>query len=439
MKRRVRILNKRQLIFRRVLIGIIFFCIIEGIIIYEKEIENKIPSQINTQINNEEKVYGLFPFSTEVEKESLMAVSVNNKPLSQDKINLNYGEGFVITSETAGTATITYRLFGLIDWKKTQVKFQERPKVVPLGATVGIDIKTEGILVLGTGKVQDNKGHYVEPAVNIVRSGDYIKKIDGKSVSDINEFISAMSTADDEIVLTVRRSGEDIQIKVSTVLDSSGQRKAGIWVRDSTQGIGTITFVAKDGSYGALGHSITDVDTGLSMVIHSGSLYPVQVMDIHKGKDGLPGEMCGTLYRSEDKKLGSIDVNSDVGIYGRIDSSYLDFKPAEYYDIGFKQEVETGKAQILCQLDNEGKCEIKQGELYDIEILKLDFNTSSKNKGMVIKITDRRLLDRTNGIVQGMSGSPIIQNGRVIGAVTHVFVNDCTKGYGIFIENMLAR
>lgn len=432
-------LNRRQLIFRRILIVLLIFFIIEGIIMYGQELKKSIPDKINIQLHEEEKVYGLSFFSASVEKEDIQAVSVNHEPLKKDKINLNYGEEFTIASDTSGTATITYRLFGIFDWKKTQVNFRERPKVVPLGSTVGIDIKTDGILVLGTGKIQDESGRYVEPAANIIRSGDYIKKINDKSISDIEDFLREMDYADDEIILTVYRNGENIQLKLPTVIDYSGKRKAGIWVRDSTQGIGTLTYVTKEGNFGALGHSITDIDTGLPMKLDSGQLYPVKVVDIHKGEDGTPGELCGTLYRSKEKQLGSIGSNTDVGIYGRIDSKYIDFPSEQYYEIGFKQEVKTGKAHILCQLKDSSQKEITQGELYEIEILKLDYNSSSKNKGMIIRITDEKLLEQTNGIVQGMSGSPIIQDGRIIGAVTHVFINDCTKGYGIFIENMLEQ
>lgn len=439
MKKKKALLNRRQLIYRRILIALLIFFILEGLVMYACELEHSIPDHINIQLHEEERVYGLSFFSTSIEKDNIQAVSVNHKPLEKDKINFNYGEEFTLASDSSGTATITYRLFGIFDWKKTQVNFKERPKVVPLGATVGIDIKTDGILVLGTGKVQDERGRYVEPAANIVRSGDYIKKLNGKSISNIDDFLREMNYAGEEIILSIYRNGENIQLKLSTVLDYSGKRKAGIWVRDSTQGIGTLTFVTEDGSFGALGHSITDVDTGLPMKIYSGQLYPVKVMDIHKGEDGSPGELCGTLFRSKEKQLGNIVSNTDVGIYGRIDSKYIDFPPEQYYEIGFKQEVKTGKAQILCQLMDDSEKEIGHGELYEIEILKLDYNSSSKNKGMIIRITDEKLLEQTNGIVQGMSGSPIIQNGRIIGAVTHVFINDCTKGYGIFIENMLEQ
>lgn len=439
MKKRKIPLNKRQLIFRRILIVLVIFFIIEGIIMYSQELKNSIPDRINIQLNEEERVYGLSFFSTSVEKEDIQAVSVNHEPLEKDKINMDYGEEFTIASDTSGTATITYRLFGIFDWKKTEVNFRERPKIVPLGATVGIDIKTDGILVLGTGKVQDDNGRYVEPAANIIRSGDYIKKLNDKDISTIDDFLREIDYAGDEIILTVFRNGENIQLKLPTIIDYSGKRRAGIWVRDSTQGIGTLTFVTQDGSFGALGHSITDIDTGLPMKLDSGQLYPVKVVDIHKGEDGAPGELCGTLFRSKEKQLGSIVSNTDVGIYGKIDQKYINFSEEQYYEIGFKQEAKIGKAQILCQLKDNSQKEITQGELYDIEILKLDYNNNSKNKGMIIRITDEKLLEQTNGIVQGMSGSPIIQNGRIIGAVTHVFINDCTKGYGIFIENMLEQ
>ncbi|NLZ83672.1 MAG: SpoIVB peptidase, partial [Clostridiales bacterium] len=204
----------------------------------------------------------------------------------------------------------------------------------------------------------------------------------------------------------------------------------GAWIRDNTQGIGTLTFVSTVGAFGALGHGITDIDTGLLMDIKGGTVYAADIMSIIKGKEGEPGELIGMIRQSSKHKIGKIYRNSLQGIFGTIDNNYNWILGQEPLEIGLKQEVTRGKATILCTLADKV-------EEYNIEIENIDISNSNHSKGMVIRITDERLLEQTGGIVQGMSGSPIIQNNKIIGAVTHVFIQDSTKGYGTFIENMI--
>jgi stage IV sporulation protein B len=230
--------------------------------------------------------------------------------------------------------------------------------------------------------------------------------------------------------LQVRRNKEKITVRVSPVKTASGSYKIGAWIRDNTQGIGTLTFISTDGQFGALGHGITDIDTGLLMNVKMGSIYTAEIMSIIKGKEGEPGELIGMIRQSDKYRIGSITNNTYQGIFGKIGYEYdegLDMEPLE---LGLKQEVVKGKAYIRCNIDEK----ITD---YEINIENVDVSNSNHSKGIVIRITDERLLKLTGGIVQGMSGSPIIQNNKIIGAVTHVFIQDSTKGYGTFIENMV--
>lgn len=200
-------------------------------------------------------------------------------------------------------------------------------------------------------------------------------------------------------------------------------------VRDNTQGIGTLTFVDEDGRYGALGHGISDIDTGKLLKIESGALYQAEILGVQKGSNGNPGELAGLIRYDSDRVIGSIKKNGENGIYGNF-TGPLDQITLMRMPMAYKQELETGPAQILCCVDG-------QVSAYDAEIVKIDLNHEDTNKSFVIHVTDQELIDKTGGIVQGMSGSPVIQNEKFAGAVTHVFVQDSTSGYGIFAETML--
>jgi stage IV sporulation protein B len=240
----------------------------------------------------------------------------------------------------------------------------------------------------------------------------------------------------DDVILTVLRNGKKIEVKITPVQTGEDEYKMGIWVRDDTQGIGTMTYLKSDGNYGTLGHGISDIDTGELLSSDGGILYEANVWGIKKGENGNPGALYGMIAYEKNKILGDIQANTSVGIYGKvleqtvIQKLIADYK-LESMETATSKEIEKGTAYIRSDITGEPVD-------YEIEIEKINLN-SSKNKGLVIHITDEKLLKITNGIVQGMSGTPIIQNGKLIGAVTHVFVNDSTRGYGIFIENMLEQ
>ena len=230
--------------------------------------------------------------------------------------------------------------------------------------------------------------------------------------------------------MEVMRNEEMIMVSLTPIQTEDGSYKLGLWVRDNIQGIGTLTYIDETGRFGALGHGISDVDTGEQLNIAQGELYDARILSVQKGTSGSPGELRGVIDYQEYLKLGEISRNTSNGITGRLYTGKGSELHKEAYEIILKQDLQTGPAYILSDVGDG----VKE---YDIQIVKIDRNAKDSNKSFVIQVTDPELLNKTGGIVQGMSGSPIIQNGKIAGAVTHVLVNDPTRGYGIFIENML--
>ena len=282
--------------------------------------------------------------------------------------------------------------------------------------------------MLSTTSVEGQDGLIHEPATNIVMTGDYILKVEGISVKTIQEFNQAVQKRKGEkIALHIRRGKQNLDVAVHSVLAKDGSNKLGIWVREDTQGIGTMTYITKNGKFGALGHGITDADTGTLMDLRGGELYETKILDIIKGQKGAPGELEGYINMVAKECIGKIDKNTSLGIFGTIFEP--DKQQRKYYEVGLRQDIKTGKAWIYSNMEGTP-------QKYEIQIEKIN-RTSKDNKGMVIRVTDTRLLKLTGGIVQGMSGSPILQDDKIIGAVTHVFVEEPTKGYAVFMENML--
>lgn len=299
------------------------------------------------------------------------------------------------------------------------------------GMPVGIYMETDGVMVLGTEHIKGVDGVEYEPASHLVKCGDYITGFNGRKIEDKKELIDALKDLNDkEAVLSLRRDGETIDVKLKPVECEPDEYKLGIWVRDNVQGLGTITFLTGNSEFGALGHGIHDTDTNLLLSIADGTLYKTSIHSIKKGENGIPGSMEGIIVYNGYNKLGTITKNTDEGIYGKVDKIDELFSEQIPVEIARRDEVETGDATIRCFVDNK----VKE---YNIKVTDIDYLGREANKGLVIQVTDPELLEKTGGIIQGMSGSPILQNGKLIGAVTHVFVQDSTKGYGIFIENML--
>ncbi len=331
-----------------------------------------------------------------------------------------------------GSVKISCSLLGVIPIKDIHVNVVEEKKVTPGGEAIGIYMKTMGILVVGTGTVRGLDGLDYEPALNIVQSGDYITSVNDSPVRNKEELTQLINgSKGEELVLEVQRNGETTTLKLAPVHTENDEYKLGIWVRDDTQGIGTLTYVDEEKNFGALGHGISDVDTGELLNLSGGTLYHADILSVTKGERGVPGELSGVIHYRTEEELGEIGENTEEGIFGTANKQMEEIAAAsEPVEIAYKQEVEEGAATILCAVEGEV-------QEYQAEIKKIYLNSGDANKSMVIQVTDPVLLEKTGGIVQGMSGSPILQNGKLIGAVTHVFIQDATSGFGIFIENML--
>ena len=329
-----------------------------------------------------------------------------------------------------GSYQIRCKWLGVLPLKTIKVHTVEKQEVLVSGSPVGIYMETKGVLVIDSGEITDREGIRRTPAEHIIQSGDYICEIDGKVLTGKRQLMQLVRENQGEpMELQVIRHQETIKLEMTPVETEDGSYKLGIWVRDNIQGIGTLTYVEPNGTFGALGHGIRDADTGERLEISDGDLYRADILSIRKGTAGTPGELRGVINYREENRIGTICGNSQYGIRGQME-------PGKYTEsmkkipTGLKQEIQTGKAEIRCDIGDG----IRE---YQCEILEIDSNARDTNKCFVLRITDDDLLSRTGGIVQGMSGSPVLQNGKLIGAITHVFVNDPTKGYGIFIENMM--
>ncbi len=329
-----------------------------------------------------------------------------------------------------GSYQIRCNWLGVLPLKTIKVNTVEKQEVLAGGSPVGIYMETKGVLVIDSGEITDREGIRRAPAEHIIQPGDYICEIDGKVLTGKKQLMQLVKENQGEpMEMQVIRHQETIQLEMTPVQTADGSYKLGIWVRDNIQGIGTLTFVEPDGTFGALGHGISDVDTGERLEISDGDLYRADILSIQKGTAGTPGELRGVINYRKENRIGTISGNSQYGIRGQLDPGKYT-ESMEKIPIGLKQEIQTGAAAIRCDIGDG----IRE---YACEILEIDANARDTNKCFVLRITDPDLLSKTGGIVQGMSGSPVIQNGKLIGAVTHVFVNDPTKGYGIFIENMM--
>ena len=302
-------------------------------------------------------------------------------------------------------------------------------KLIPVGETIGISIMTDGLLVIDTEEIIDENGSKKNPAKKAgIKAGDRIISADGNKINSIEEFSEYVNSRENDIVLTFKRNSEILNT-VITPIKSAECVKLGIWVRDSTAGLGTLTFIDPETkSFGALGHGISDIDTNTLITCRNGKIIGCIQEDAIRGKRGTPGELNGHF---SNEILGCFQKNSNFGIFGKINDSKALFEENAIDSASFS-EISEGEAKILSDVDGKGVLE------YSIDIKKLN-ERNPDGKNIVFKVTDEDLISKTGGIVQGMSGSPIIQNGKLVGAVTHVFVNDPTRGYGIFIENMLAE
>ncbi len=319
------------------------------------------------------------------------------------------------------------KLFGF-PVKRVSVHIRETVYVMPGGYSVGVSMYTKGVLIVGLGSIDTAQGRVSPAAAAGLRAGDVLISIDGVAVEGAAHMAELCAAhAGGSFVATVLRNGETLTFTVTPETDlTDGVPRAGMWVRESTAGIGTLSFyVMSSLQYGALGHAVTDADTGERLLIKSGEIIHASIIGVALGEQGAPGEIRGT-FNVLSKRLGSIERNTAYGVFGTLyeplpNPMYPDGVPLAYPD-----EIQEGPAQLLTSVDTDGV------KAYDCEIIKLYSQDAADTKGMVIRVTDPALIEKTGGIVQGMSGSPILQNGKLAGAVTHVFINDPLKGYCVY-------
>lgn len=419
--------------FRKFLMWTFFISLLSTAGLSYYYMENVIPDRINIIRDREEVVRFPLPLHATLQSESEEVVLGNGSNIPQGQVTITRNQTFSLYGKSEGSYLLSLDLFGLIHFKEIQVEVVNTQYAIPCGAPVGIYLKSNGIMVIGTGEITGLDGLPTEPAAGILKSGDYIETINGQVLETKEQLADAVNHLNGEdAVLTVRRGEEIMSISLQPVTAQDGTQKLGVWVRSDTQGIGTMTYLDLNGKFGALGHGISDSDTGEVVQISDGALYDTEIIGIEKGSIGNPGIMSGVIYYGPGSLLGEIDSNSEVGIFGTAGEKLRQAMNMQPLQIGYRQDVKKGTAWIRSGISGE----IKD---YQIEILKVDYSTAHQNKSLVIQVTDPELLALTGGIIQGMSGSPIIQDGKLIGAVTHVFIQDSTKGYGIFIENMLSH
>jgi stage IV sporulation protein B len=357
--------------------------------------------------------------------------------LSVDKEDKDKVQALSSVSSTSGDKNIDVKFLGVFPVKSVSVKPVKEISLYPGGICVGVKLNTKGVLVVALSDIESKSGKITSPsAVSGIMIGDNLLTINNKPIDSSEMLVSEINKNNEqEIEFVIERKGEKLTKKVLPVRSELDSRyKIGLWVRDSTAGVGTLTFYDnKTQRFGALGHPVTDVDTGTSLNIGKGEVVSSSIISIKKGTRGNPGELKG-IFLNEDVILGNILKNTDCGIFGVANENVIGSwskKGVKPMKIALKNEIKEGKAEIITTIDENGP------KSYDIEIVKLLEQTTPGPKSMVIKVTDEELLQKTGGIVQGMSGSPIIQNNKIIGAVTHVLINKPDTGYGIYIEWML--
>ncbi len=363
--------------------------------------------------------------------------SVTNRPSStlpaantvQAMLSDNGGDISLNTGNT-GEYSLSMKLFNCIPIKTINVTVTPKTYVVPSGSPIGVKLHTKGILIVSisdvtaVGNIQKSPGKAAG-----LKEGDRILAVNGTEVDSSETFTKLVNEIRSAVTLTIARDDQTFDVQVTPELSAEENKfKLGIWVRDSTAGIGTLTFYDPlNSAFGALGHAITDVDTGDVMTVNTGNIMGCKIISVTKGESGTPGELTGSF---SGKSLGAIAMNSELGIYGYI-NNFENLHAMEPVEVATRFQIKEGAAVILADVDGNGVGQ------YNVEIEKVSKSGGINNKGIILKITDPVLMEKTGGIVQGMSGAPILQNNMLVGAVTHVFVNDPQRGYGIFAENML--
>ena len=360
--------------------------------------------------------------------------------LSVTKQNENY-EAIQTSSDLSertskiGKLDFTLNLFGAVPLKSIEVNVIPKTYVVPLGNTVGLKLYTSGVLVVGMGEIEDSNHVSYKPYENSgIKEGDRIISINQNSITCTADLTNAVNASGgEEVHIEYVRDGNAVQTSITPAKASDNRYKLGLWVRDAAAGVGTVSFYEPSTkTFAALGHGIQDIDTGQLLEIAKGNFVTTKIISITKGEKGNPGKIQGSIENST--IIGQISKNTEFGVFGTLSNlASLNINVADAMEVASRDEIKQGKATIICMLEDGKKQE------YEVEIEKIYKNNNQNNKSMLIKVTDEELLEKTGGIIQGMSGSPIIQNNKVVGALTHVLVGDPKTGYGVFADLMIKQ
>ncbi|MCM1117768.1 MAG: SpoIVB peptidase [bacterium] len=419
--------RRRRRVFRCCLcVALVCACLTLGGVGYY-DLYNQVPSVLRVKADMEQTIDLGVPLTGEV----VSASGRDESNIPEGAVTIDLSRQVTMKMSSDQSYQMNVKLFGFLPFKRVGIQVIKDQELTPVGVPIGIYVKADGLLVVGVGEFQGVDGISYSPAKYVVKSGDYILQMDGQPVSDKKDFVRRVEECEGrEVTLQIRRGNEIMEVQAQPEQNSEGTYKLGVWIRDNAQGVGTMTYIDANGNFGALGHGINDVDTSTLMSLDDGTLYQTEIIAIKKGRDGEPGEMTGMIVYSPERILGNIYYNGKEGIFGHCNEKALAMSTQEALPIGLKQDIERGPARILCSVDGAPR-------YYDVEITAIHLDHDNVNRGIELEVTDPELLALTGGIIQGMSGAPIIQNNHLIGAVTHVLVQDASRGYGIFIENML--
>jgi stage IV sporulation protein B len=337
----------------------------------------------------------------------------------------------IVGGEKNKISTLKFKLFGIIPVKEVSVNVGEEKEVFVGGIPLGFSLNTKGLIVVGNNSVLTQEGNKETQKDKTILAGDILTEINGKEITSVSVVEEELNDFDNEYVnLKILRKDKTIDVKLKPAKDmESDKYKLGLWVKNSASGVGTLTFVDQDKNFGALGHPITDYETGSIIPVQDGKIYNCSLVGISKGERGKPGELKCLFLQGKNSK-GNVSKNTNSGVFGDISNSSNIVDENKKAIVGNRINVKPGKAYIVSSVSGVR-------EEYEIEIIKANNQKQKSDKSIIFRVKDKRLLSMTGGIVQGMSGSPILQDGKIIGAVTHVFLNDSTKGYGIYIDWML--
>ncbi len=418
-------------------LGIGFFAIIFLISLAYFFMFNSLPTSFSIIEGNEFTLSFRLPFELYIQGD-FSNLQINGKIKESEQLKIEPGNSLKIRGQKVGSSSLDFKIFGFIPIKSIRVNVLPDVDVYPGGQAIGVLLRSKGVMVVGKSYVEGEDGHRYYPAQEAgINVGDRIIEINGNIINDkikLASMIQDIAKKGEPIKLKItNRNGNIEEVNIEGVKNKQGIYMIGLYVDDGVAGVGTLTFYeAVNNEYGALGHEITEVNTQSRIEIREGTILEAQISGINTGERGTPGEKLGTFFQTENV-IGDIQKNNEFGIFGTLRNKPPNPFFREPIPVATISEVYQGPAKIYTVVRG-GKI-----EEFDINIDRVSRQTYPDQKGLIITITDPVLKEMTGGIIQGMSGSPIVQNNKLVGAITHVFVNDPTKGYGVFAQWMLLQ